>query len=122
MLYQTKYRTPENPTQVGNCFATCVANVLGLKIEDVPNIEVLFAIDRNFWLKVFDKWIYSIGYDYIRIEENEWDKDELYLANGITERGTIHSVIYQNGKLLFDPYPSGKGLVEVQSYTAIRKL
>lgn len=106
--------------KVGNCFATCVACILGLDIEDVPNVEVLFVVNGNFWLKVFDKWISSIGYNYTQIQENEWEENELYLANGMTERGTMHSVIYKNGNLFHDPHPSNSGLTEVKFYTAIR--
>lgn len=105
--------------KVGNCFATCIACILDKDIEDIPNIETLFGID-NFWIVVFDKWINSIGYEYIEIKEDEWILDIPYMANGLTSRGSMHSVIYVNGELYHDPHPSNEGLVNVKYYTAIR--
>lgn len=116
-LKQTKLH---GRNKIGNCFATCIACVLGLDLEDVPNVEVLYAVNKNFWLTVFVNWASSIGYDYVQIDENEWDEDELYLANGLTERGTMHSVIFKNGKMFHDPHPSNSGLVEVKFYSAMR--
>lgn len=126
LFYQTKFRADENAMKVGNCFATCIANILHLDIEDVPNVETLFKVSKNgkngYWFDVFMSWLYSIGYYYDQItEDNPPQKDELYLANGLSERGVMHSVIYKNGELYFDPYPNGKGLEKIEFFSVIRK-
>ena len=125
-LYQTKYGTEEKADEVGNCFITCVANVLGKRIEDCPNVETLYRVKKNgkdgYWLDVLMRWLDSIGYYYEQItEENPAKQDELYFAAGKTERGTMHEVIYKNGELYFDPYVNGNGLVEIEFYSVIRK-
>lgn len=123
--HQTKFRADENAMKVGNCFATCIANILGLDIEDVPNVETLFKIKKKqegYWLDVFMAWLDSIGYYYEQItEDNPPLENELYIANGATGRGTMHSVIYKNGELYFDPFPNGKGIIIVEFFSVIRK-
>ena len=106
---------------IGNCFMTCVASILGKRIEDVPNVETLFILGE-FWLEVFNKWLWYHNLEYVLINEDEWIDGEPYLANGMTERNTMHSVIYLNGKLFHDPHPSNSGLVDVKYYSAIRDL
>jgi len=122
MKFQTKYGNAASGEEVGNCLMTCVANVLDKEIQNVPNIEVLFMCGDGSWLKVFQKWLEAIGYIYEVIDQdNPPKKNELYFANGMTERDTMHTVIYKNGKLYFDPHPCGVGLKEVKFFSVIRK-
>ena len=38
-----------------------------------------------------------------------------YLASGPSERNCKHIVIMYNGKLIHDPHPSRKGLLEIEA-------
>ena len=39
------------------------------------------------------------------------------IACGPTERETIHASIYQDDKLIHDPYKGGNGLLKIKTYT-----
>lgn len=132
-LKQTKLITTHKN---GNCYATSLACVLDLDIDEVPNVELLFNLpepDNHFWADVMNKWLHSKGY-IIRtagefsfvfhgckypseeaqkedaIERGVWD--EIYFVIGGTSRGVQHMAIYKNGKLLHDPHPSNEGITQ----------
>jgi hypothetical protein len=96
----------------------------GQSIEDFKgkehhkeNFQRMVSISLNLWDNVRLFWLASIGYeeDYIS-DIDQWlidNPDTPYLASGKSSRGVDHIVIYQNGKLLHDPHPSGEGLKEV---------
>lgn len=122
LLRQTKL---SSHNKNGNCFATCIANILGFDIEDVPNVETLFGVvgdNIGFYMFVMLKWLDSIGYQYFEIQPDEWVEDEIYIASGMTNRGTMHSVLYKNGELYFDVHPSDDGLTEIKFFTIIRQM
>jgi len=100
----------------GNCFAACVASLLGLSIEDVP----CFNVPGKNWLRLFEEWLKPRGLVPLIM----WGKgggiipDGVhYLAGGKSPRGIPHSVIYYEGEMVHDPHPSRAGLVEISDYT-----
>ena len=102
----------------GNCFSTCVACVLDLDLEDVPN----FCGDGlEDWWDRFEAWCVERGlfpFEYYPKSWKEW-KERLpahmvVICSGPAERGHDHSTVYLgNGTLLWDPHPSDAGLLEV---------
>jgi hypothetical protein len=101
----------------GNCFAACVASLLGLVIEDVP----CFDVPGKMWLRLFDEWLRGRDLAPIIL----WPKGGIipsnvhYIAGGKGPRGLPHSVIYLNGEMVHDPHPDRTGLLNVSDYTFI---
>ena len=78
-VYQTQFGMPN-----GNCFAACVASILELKIEDIPNF---CAIGDENWLQLASNWmlkhaemrILSIQFASI-ISNQVWDHEDYNTA------------------------------------------
>lgn len=109
-LEQTKFGPEE-----GNCFETCIASVLGLDIDSVPD----FGKDEDRWFLNFKEWIdsfYEMSVILVNVDR-EWLKRHrgIGIAGGPSPRYDCwHSVIYRNGKMVMDPHPDGTGLKEVK--------
>ena len=119
----------------GNCLVACVSSLMGLPIEEVPNVETLFDIeqvktfqDENppLWGIVLDTFIRSKGFIWREATEEEKakpPKDKVFLCIGKGLDGvTNHATLYQNGNLLFDPNPYRKGLSQIISLQVIEKV
>ena len=119
----------------GNCFAACVSSLLGLPIEEVPNVETLFDIEEYqtfqdemppLWAYVMDVFIRSRGYIWREATEDEINNpplDKVFLCIGRSLNGeTTHAVLYKNNELFFDPHPFRKGISEILSLQVIEKL
>ena len=97
-----------------NCMQCCVSYMLGLPLESVPD----FATDGGW--ELFSEFVEAKGYAAVMLPGNrEFEAD--YLASGVTERGTSHMVVMNDGKLVHDPHPSNAGLVDVQCVWLLAK-
>lgn len=111
----------------GNCMQTAVASLLDLPLDDVPHFV---AEPIETWWTEFLDWIFARGLR-LTMFEDRFDEieqyrggdlitaplslapaDRLAIANGMTERGFRHSVLWQHGALVHDPHPSGAGLLD----------
>lgn len=126
----------------GNCLAACVASLFEIPITEVPNVEVLFHIEDNYYYFVLNKWLNSFGYeistddrfkvyhdkDYLkdnqrrRAELRVYLQDEYYLVSGKSARGVNHVCVYKKGKLVHDPHPSREGLLTEEYFQSIEKI
>ena len=91
----------------GDCLRACVASLLELPIEEVPN----FCEDRDWcvWLPKLQICLQARGLK-MEVYTTSWC-EEPAMAWGYSPRGLPHSVIYQSGRLAHDPHPSGDGIV-----------
>jgi hypothetical protein len=125
----------------GNCYAACIASLLEVPIDQVPNVEVFFHIeDSSYWQEVMLTFLNSKGWELssdhrfrvfhneeIGVEEGkreEWIKeltDKYYLVSGKSQRGVYHICIYQNGKLVHDPHPTKEGLLTETYFQVLEK-
>ena len=102
----------------GNCWAACIASLLELPIEEVPNVEVFFD-HETFWYDAMVTFLDLKGYSFkdssnvfaMGLEIENYEHDKFYLVAGKSVRGVAHSVIYQNGKMVHDPHPTREGLL-----------
>lgn len=116
-----------------DCFRCCVAMVLDLPYEEVPDFvgEHLFrlhtepGVEEDDWLKALDIWAASRGRDVLRIASTS-DGELLHdpgirgvpwIASGPTERGTNHAVVYAGAAPHHDPHSSRAGLVAITAAT-----
>jgi hypothetical protein len=113
-----------------NCFAACVASLLELPIEDVPNFQDEHQCE---WLVPFSNWLRQFGlFPLICLLDQAHDsvKDYIrkcgavYIAGGLSERDSSHACIYTShacicmgSELLHDPHPDGKGLNTIADMT-----
>ncbi len=98
----------------GNCFAACVASVLDLPLEEVPN----FCVAEN-WMEVFQDWLAARGLAAVTLE---WDPDyirkthplALLIVSGPapSRPKEQHACVYRGTRPLFDPFPY-KGAVDL---------
>ena len=110
---QTKFGGADSPKEeIGNCFSTCIASLFGLPTTEVPNF-----CDTKRWRERVDKWLEERGFVIVTYNEDPFKSaPELHssvpmIASGMGPRGHRHSVLWQKGKLLWDPHPSGEGLI-----------
>lgn len=111
-VHQTQFYVPPkgeggDPLKVGNCMAACVASVLELDLDDVPN----FAANPpdTYWLS-FIEWLMERGW-YAVCFEGTFPYPGYYMVSGDSPRGDFkHLVVYCDDELAHDPHPSGDGL------------
>ncbi len=104
----------------GNCFAACVASIIELPITEVPNVEVLFDLPDSLWFEVMGKFLESKGFELYT--SNTPPEQGYYIANGVSPRGILHSCVYHNGELVWDPHPSHEGITSEKYYFLIDKI
>lgn len=107
----------------GNCFAACVASLLELPLERVPNFHGMYGEN---WLSPFTRWLKDFGLwpalasvlDSDRDAQNHLLNDSATaIAGGCTKFGFSHACLYQGKRLIWDPFPSGIGLEIIHDLT-----
>jgi hypothetical protein len=97
----------------GNCFSACLASILELSIDDVPNFMELEKKTVESWFVLAWRWLRERGY---RIEvgdfENSDNPEGYWIASGKSYRypDKHHAVVYLGNKMAHDPHPSRVGL------------
>ena len=129
-VMQTRFSNEEG-TEHGNCFTACVASLLEVPIESVPD----FSSMGHRWFPTFYRFLDSHGYEFfgsgtikshgIKSLEEFKGVDGYVIVGGKSPRTYVkrgHAVIYKNGKLVHDPHPSGEGLLEVEDWYFIERI
>lgn len=102
-------------SEPGNCFATCIAAILELPQEEVPN----FVAADNWWTAT-QEFLCDYGYSLVSVDaghENNYFYHGGYLiAGGPGPRGHRHCVVYNRGEPVMDPHPDGTFLERVDRY------
>ena len=101
----------------GDCLRACVASILELPIEDVPNFADTTGDHIEFW-RLNNSWAMKKGFKYVTIsisEDSIWDiiGDIFCIASAKSPRrkDQWHSVVWRNG-IVHDPHPSNDFLAE----------
>jgi len=113
---QTTFGGPHTSKEErGNCYAACIASILGLPLETVPN----FCAGGEAWFSETNKWLH----ENCGVVISTWREDPfgaypkeygeaVYIASGKSPRGDWnHSVVWSRGSVLHDPHPSRAGIV-----------
>ncbi len=102
---QTKFGINE-----GNCFTACVASILHLDLEIIPN----FCVEHGSYFQKFtNEWLREkTGFFYMesRIPDEETRQLILkgyYIVSGKSPRSKLcdHCVVGFNGQMVHDPHP-----------------
>lgn len=119
---QTEFSSHAGST-TGNCLSACVANLLSVPLEGIPN----FAKLGGAWFPAFTTFLRNNGYNvegsfYFR--SGGWEDllvlscgvDSTFICCGPSPRfvGLDHAVLYKDGLMLHDPHPSRSGLLELR--------
>lgn len=126
---QTIFATEENPKQ-GDCFRACVASILELPIEDVPD----FCASPRDWEERLHGWLSERGLATVEVNVGAGQvvypvtEGTICIVSGTTDRHPtrLHAVVgrvtWDDGKaggmarpflafeFLHDPFPGGKFL------------
>lgn len=97
----------------GNCFAACLATVMGFTLDDVPE---LFADTPAEMADRARKWLHSVGWDIWPIPIGAWPEysdflcpDHTVVLQGPSNLGPGwgHCVVFRNGEIVHNPDPNG---------------
>ncbi|EFF82148.1 hypothetical protein HMP0015_2430 [Acinetobacter haemolyticus ATCC 19194] len=118
----------------GNCEGATLATLLRMKIEDIPSFwegiditkppsdegGVIYQKNLNKFLAKHGYKSISLGWEEPTEESVQWVEEiskqigVKHLVAGMSPRGYMHSVIYEQGKLWHDPHPEGGGVIPCQ--------
>ena len=100
----------------GDCFRTCIASILEVPLETIPN-----RIMADEWANEFNALVAPFGYALLEVAPGEEFGNRVRgcwaIANGKSPRGTPHACIWKDGEIVHDPHPLGGGLVEIETFT-----
>jgi hypothetical protein len=129
-VMQTRFSAKDGSVK-GNCFTACVASLLELTMEEMPDLNADKLQDGS-WIHPFWELITNHGLEYYGTGtpnrhgsvKDYHGVDGYVIVCGKSPREWVkagHAVVYLNGDLIHDPHPSGEGLVEVESWLLIEK-
>lgn len=111
-VFQTRYGKEE-----GNCYQACLASILEMKLEDVPDFCNLYKEPFGQWQIEANKWLRRFGLATITIQPNfrsVHDKEVLkgchLIVTGKNNDGVNHCCIYKNGACIHNPNKKCKGI------------
>ena len=100
-----------DPPVMGNCMNAALASILEIKIEDIPCFE---DMDKYEWFPALSEWLEKLGFYLIRFNYTIFFRG-YFIVNGISPRGTLHSVVYKDDQMVHDPHPSRGGILKIRS-------
>jgi len=107
----------------GNCYQACLASLLELPLEQVPDFCNEF---RSTWLMEVQIWLgglYDLGLLHVAPADTQVIPPNTYhIITGMSDRGRMHSVIGKDRKMVFDPHPNGTGLIKVEVFEFLVRL
>ena len=97
----------------GNCFAACVASILELSIDEVPNfMETRNEVEGGWYIAAW-QWLQNRGYTlrHTQLGANQYPEG-YWIASGVSPRfpDRHHAVVYLGAVMTHDPHPSRVGL------------
>jgi len=107
-----------NESTKGNCLRASLSSIFMINIDDIPKFELM---DKHLWKTNLVKWIQSIGFRFVENKTPPLD-DCYYISVGPSNRGVLHCIVSQNGKMAHDPHPSQSGLLSINKYWSFCKL
>ena len=113
---QTSLYCPNGPP--GNCYNACIASILEIPLESLPNPSNHWTIDKpdwwpGYWRDIV-KWLKDRNIALIEICEPDLFTDCYLIISGPSPRTKyiLHAVVGFGEEIVHDPHPSKKGLAE----------
>jgi hypothetical protein len=103
----------------GNCMAACLASILELPIEAVPNFCDAGPDDTDYWnacrafLRQFGLGIMTLTFT----DRAQWTQLRVggyQIVSGPSPRieGMHHATVWHRGQMVHDPHPDGTGILK----------
>ncbi|AXH59532.1 hypothetical protein [Pseudomonas amygdali] len=105
--------------QRGNCLAACLASILELGLDQVPEFEEL---PPGEWKVELPKWAASIGVAITRRQAGEFNPGEHYVAVGHSPRGNLHATVALGGEVVHCPAPTKCGIRAINYIFTVTRL
>jgi len=106
--------------ETGNCFAACLASILDLPLEAVPEMSTDDQAERA------NDFLAGYGLSYRRAFIDGKKPSGYSTIEGVSPRGGMHACVALDGELLWDPHPiedgTGQGLVEPRYYGLLESI
>lgn len=120
-LKQANRHDPANGLH-GDCHRTCLAMMLDMERDAVPNYAEQAGEDWILFHQLFEDWLNTKGYatfniafaadfDDVMRTMRHMNPGTFYLLGGTSRNGTGHSVVCINNKILADPSLDNSGIV-----------
>jgi hypothetical protein len=110
----------------GNCFPACLASIMELPLEQIPDLQT----PKSEWFNVLWTFLLKNGYEFLGTGTKEdalsypTGIDGYYIVNGSSPRGFKrgHAVVFKNGVMVHDPHVSGLGVIDIWNYFMIERV
>jgi len=100
---------------LANCFTACLASILELAIEDIP--DFYRTVPASQAIKETNRWLAHRDLQLVTLRSAEHLLPKAYMiAEGLGPRGRRHAVVHFGDVAVHDPHPSGEGLKAVDVY------
>jgi len=113
-VMQTRYG------DAGNCLTACIASLLELPIEAVPDF-IEHDAGHGEYLEVFNGFLSQFGLQaltlFLEHLDVQWKPSGYHLIYGYTAEGTKHAVVGFQGTVVHNPSLAGASLANIESYT-----
>lgn len=113
-----------NPPIIGNCFASAIASILEMEVEDVIQIQEHY--EDVGWYALLNRWLAKRGWRVRVISKYMANKlkGKHYFVTGLSPNypGEYHICIFKNGKMVHDPHPEGRGITTKEEYSILEKI
>lgn len=110
--------TPVDQRTETDCLRACIASILSLSYEEVPDFEPgqdqsarldAWLAERSMYRAVLSAWSWG-----------SWVPGGYHIMAGPAVGGALcHAVVGYRGEMVHDPHPSRLGLAEVETWTLI---
>lgn len=99
----------------GNCMAACIASILELSIDEMPNYH---GTDSQ-WYRDWQTWLQPYNIQLLTfLNGGEWEPTGYSILSGLSPRGDWnHAVVALDGVVVHDPHPDGTGVRDRQEWT-----
>lgn len=114
----------------GNCFAACIASILEIPLQEVPDLAAAMQAKKNF-RRILADWLHLRGLTYVELEigkpnwsMGDWNPPTYHIIGGDSPRGVEggHAVVGYAGTMVHDPHPSRAGVSKVTDWSFFIRL
>lgn len=108
-VYQTLYGGGDSPPQErGDCYKACVASILELPMDEVPDYQEMPLEDAEAWRQAWKDWFADCGLYLMAFATEGYLPPEsppgYYIGHlKLPPHGIWHSVVCYNGEVVHDP-------------------
>jgi hypothetical protein len=107
----------------GNCLVACIASILEIEIDEVPNVNVFYGIqetdveDQALWLSYLNAWLFhKHSLKLIKTHDPKKLPGSYFICRGQSYRALPHCIVMHSIKAPFDPHPTREGLKSIDHY------